>query len=90
MAGQSVARDLEFVAIGVGDGATAVFRQILQHFGVDEADLLRETSTAILSGVSHRDWRRKGHQHDGPNDAPRLVVVEALRAQKAKPAEEGC
>ena len=60
--------------IGVGEGSTAVFRQMLKHFGFDEFEFLRETQATIKFGIRHKDWRRKGHQYDGPIDDPHLVT----------------
>ncbi len=60
--------------IGVGEGTTAVFRQMLKHFGFDEFEFLRETEATIKFGIRHKDWRRKGHYYDGPIDDPHLVV----------------
>lgn len=61
--------------IGVGEGTTAVFRQILQHFGFSEAEFVRETGATIKFGIRHRDWRRKGVSYDGPIDDPHRVVA---------------
>ena len=61
--------------IGVGEGTTAVFGQLLQHFGIDEFEFLRETEATIKFGIRHKDWRRPGHQYDGPIDDPHLVVA---------------
>ncbi|MDE2384830.1 MAG: tryptophan 7-halogenase [Alphaproteobacteria bacterium] len=60
--------------IGVGEGSTAVFRQMLKHFGFDEFEFLRETEATIKFGIRHKDWRRKGHSYDGPIDDPHLVM----------------
>ncbi len=60
--------------IGVGEGSTAVFRQMLRHLGIDELAFLRETGATIKYGIRHRDWRRLGHHYDGPIDDPRLVT----------------
>ncbi|MCW1919808.1 tryptophan 7-halogenase [Rhodobacter sp. KR11] len=60
--------------IGVGEGSTAVFRQMLGHFGLSEAEFLRETGATIKYGIRHRDWRRVGHHYDGPIDDPGLVT----------------
>ncbi|WP_226781513.1 tryptophan halogenase family protein [Oceaniglobus trochenteri] len=54
--------------IGVGEGTTAVFRQMLQHLGIDEMAFLRETGATVKYGIRHRDWRRVGHSYDGPID----------------------
>ena len=60
--------------IGVGEGSTAVFRQMLQHFGLDELEFLAATGATIKYGIRHRDWRRLGHSYDGPIDDPHLVT----------------
>ena len=60
--------------IGVGEGTTAVFRQMLQHFGLDEMEFLAETGATIKFGIRHRDWRRLGHSYDGPIDDPHRVA----------------
>ena len=60
--------------IGVGEGTTAVFRQMLQHFGLDEMEFLAETGATIKFGIRHRDWRRLGHSYDGPIDDPHRVT----------------
>ena len=59
--------------IGVGEGSTAVFRQILLHLGLDELEFLRETEATIKYGIRHKDWRRVGVTYDGPIDDPHLV-----------------
>lgn len=60
--------------IGVGEGTTAVFRQMLGRLGISEMDFLRETGATIKYGIRHRDWRRLGHHYDGPIDDPHLVL----------------
>ncbi len=60
--------------IGVGEGSTAVFRQMLQHFGLDEMEFLAATGATIKYGIRHRDWRRLGHSYDGPIDDPHQVT----------------
>ena len=60
--------------IGVGEGTTAVFRQMLRHLGIDEMEFLRETGATIKYGIRHRDWRRLGHSYDGPIDDPGQAV----------------
>ena len=64
--------------IGVGEGTTAVFRQMLQHLKIDEADFLRETGATIKYGIRHRDWRRQGHVYDGPIDDVAQVAGPGL------------
>lgn len=63
--------------IGVGEGSTAVFRQMMRHLGLSETEFLRETGATIKYGIRHRDWRRVGHQYDGPIDDPNLVAAGA-------------
>ena len=60
--------------IGVGEGSTAVFRQMLKHFGLDEEEFLAATGATIKYGIRHRDWRRLGHSYDGPIDDPHMVA----------------
>lgn len=62
--------------IGVGEGTTAIFRQMLSYFGINEFEFLRETEATIKFGIRHKDWRRVGHSYDGPIDDPHLVVAE--------------
>ena len=60
--------------IGVGEGSTAVFRQMLKHVGLDEMEFLAATGATIKYGIRHRDWRRLGHSYDGPIDDPHQVA----------------
>jgi tryptophan halogenase len=60
--------------IGVGEGSTAVFRQMLRRFGLDEEEFLRETGATIKFGIRHRDWRRLGHHYDGPPTRSRRLA----------------
>ncbi|SMY06674.1 tryptophan halogenase family protein [Flavimaricola marinus] len=64
--------------IGVGEGTTAVFRQMLMALGLDEMDFLRETGATIKYGIRHRDWRRLGHYYDGPIDDTAAVAGKGL------------
>jgi 2-polyprenyl-6-methoxyphenol hydroxylase-like FAD-dependent oxidoreductase len=70
----TVVESSKIPTIGVGEGTTAVFRQMLKHFGFDEFEFLRETEATIKFGIRHKDWRRKGHSYDGPIDDPHLVL----------------
>ena len=56
--------------IGVGEGTTSVFRDVLLGLGIDEAEFLAKTDATIKYGIRHRDWRRLGHVYDGPIDDP--------------------
>jgi 2-polyprenyl-6-methoxyphenol hydroxylase-like FAD-dependent oxidoreductase len=66
--------------VGVGEGTTALFRQMLQHLGIPEEDFLRETGAAIKYGIRHQDWRRMGHFYDGPIDDPQALEGPGLDA----------
>ena len=61
--------------IGVGEGTTAVFRQMLAYFGFDEFEFLKATEATIKFGIRHKDWKAVGHSYDGPIDDPHLVVT---------------
>ncbi|WP_176559486.1 tryptophan halogenase family protein [Rubellimicrobium roseum] len=78
--------------IGVGEGSTAVFRQMLRRFGLDEEEFLRETGATIKFGIRHRDWRRLGHHYDGPIDDPHLVApgipLDCYAVAAGKPVQE--
>ena len=67
--------------IGVGEGTTAVFKTVLDHLGIDEADFLRETRGTIKYGIRHKDWRRPGFTYDGPIDDPHVLVKGADGSQ---------
>ncbi|MCZ4260682.1 tryptophan 7-halogenase [Limimaricola sp. G21655-S1] len=69
--------------IGVGEGTTAVFRQMLKHLGLDEAEFMAATGATVKYGIRHRDWRRIGHHYDGPIDDPHLVAPGVPLAQYA-------
>lgn len=75
--------------IGVGEGTTAVFRQMLQHFGLDEAEFLAATGATIKFGIRHRDWRRKGHSYDGPIDDPHRVAGFEVNALDVYQVSQG-
>ncbi len=70
----TVVESSKIPTIGVGEGTTAVFRQMLKYFGLDEFSFLRETEATIKFGIRHKDWRRVGHHYDGPIDDPHLVL----------------
>lgn len=70
----SVIESSKVPTIGVGEGTTAVFREMLRHLNLDEAEFLRETGATIKYGIRHRDWRRPGHSYDGPIDDPHAVA----------------
>lgn len=59
--------------IGVGEGTTAVFRQILKQLDIDEFEFIKETGATIKYGIQHKDWRKLGHTYDGPIDDPNIL-----------------
>lgn len=59
--------------VGVGEGSTAIMRQLFQQLGYDEFEFLKETNATIKFGIRHKDWRRLGHCYDGPIDDPHGV-----------------
>ncbi|UWR13419.1 tryptophan halogenase family protein [Sulfitobacter mediterraneus] len=64
--------------IGVGEGTTAIFRQMLQHLGIDEMEFIRETGATIKYGIRHKDWRNVGHSYDGPIDDLAQIAGQGL------------
>lgn len=54
--------------IGVGEGTTSIFRDVLLSLGLDEREFLANADATIKYGIRHRDWRRVGHHYDGPID----------------------
>jgi hypothetical protein len=70
----SVIESSKIPTIGVGEGTTAVFRAMLQRFGFDELEFLRDTEATIKLGIRHRDWRRVGVTYDGPIDDPHQAL----------------
>ena len=76
----SVLESSKIPTIGVGEGTTAVFRALLQRFGFDELEFLRETEATIKFGIRHRDWRRLGVTYDGPIDDPHQIVAPTAGA----------
>ncbi len=79
----AVVESSKIPTIGVGEGTTAVFRQMLKYFGFDEFEFLRETEATIKFGIRHKDWRRKGHSYDGPIDDPHLVLMDASQGPQS-------
>src|SRR5665213_3747254 len=47
----TVVESSKIPTVGVGEGTTAVFRQMLKHFGFDEFEFLRETDAAFKLGI---------------------------------------
>ncbi|MEO6606952.1 MAG: tryptophan 7-halogenase, partial [Aestuariivirga sp.] len=74
----TVVESSKIPTVGVGEATTAVFRQMLQHFGIDEFEFLRETEATFKLGIKHHEWRRKGYSYFGPIDDPHLVVAPSF------------
>jgi glycine/D-amino acid oxidase-like deaminating enzyme len=70
----TVVESSKIPTIGVGEGTTAVFRQMLKYFSLDEFSFLKETEATIKFGIRHKDWRKLNHHYDGPIDDPHLVL----------------
>ena len=70
----TVVESSKIPTIGVGEGTTAVFHQLLKTLGIDEASFLRETGATLKLGIRHRDWRHVGHSYDGPIDDPHPLI----------------
>lgn len=78
-AGQSVPRisvieSPDIPTVGVGEGSTSIFRQILQDLNIDEAEFLRETGATFKFGIHHRNWTKNGTGYFGPIDDPHALV----------------
>lgn len=71
----TVVESSKIPTVGVGEGTTAAFRQMILELGVDEAAFIRETGATIKFGIRHKEWLRKGHSYDGPIDDPNLLVT---------------
>ena len=71
----TVVESSKIPTVGVGEGTTAVFRQLLLSLGLDESEFIRETGATLKLGIRHRDWKSVGHTYDGPIDDPHLVSI---------------
>lgn len=59
--------------VGVGEGSTSVFRQVLLDLGIEEAEFLRETGATLKFGIKHAGWRKDGKEYFGPIDDPHAL-----------------
>lgn len=66
----SVIEDPDTPTIGVGEGTTSVFRQVLLDLGFDEFEFMRETGATIKYGIRHIGWSGAGSEYLGPIDDP--------------------
>jgi len=66
----SVLESPNIPTVGVGEGSTSVFRQVLLDLGIDELEFLRETGATFKFGIKHASWRKDGKSYYGPIDDP--------------------
>ncbi|MCT4610326.1 MAG: tryptophan 7-halogenase [Pelagimonas sp.] len=69
----SVIESPNIPTVGVGEGSTSIFRQVLLDLGIHEDDFLRETGATFKFGIKHAGWRRDGRDYFGPIDDPNLL-----------------
>ncbi len=69
----SVIESPDIPTVGVGEGSTALFRQVMQELGIDEAEFLRETGAALKFGIKHAGWRKDRRDYYGPIDDPNAL-----------------
>ena len=70
----TVVESSKIPTIGVGEGTTAIFKSLIDYFGFDETEFLRETKGTIKYGIRYRDWADIGVSYDGPIDDPHAFV----------------
>ena len=59
--------------VGVGEGTFPSLRTTLATIGVDEADFMRETSSAFKQGIRFVDWQIEDTQYDHLFNMPRKL-----------------
>lgn len=69
----SVVESPNIPTVGVGEGSTSIFRQVLLDLGFDEAEFLRETGATFKFGIHHEGWRKDGRSYFGPIDDPNAL-----------------
>ena len=72
----AVIGSLKLGVIGVGVVFTEVFRHMLLHFCLYEAEFLR--GATIKYGIRQRDWRPLRQSYKGPIDTPLIVAGGAV------------
>jgi tryptophan halogenase len=70
----SVIESPDIPTVGVGEGSTSVFRQLLLDLGIDELEFLRETGATLKFGIKHAGWRKDRKDYFGPIDDPNQLV----------------
>ena len=69
----SVIESPDIPTVGVGEGSTALFRQVLQELAIDEEEFLRETGATLKFGIKHAGWRKDRADYFGPIDDPNAL-----------------
>lgn len=69
----SVIESPNIPTVGVGEGSTSVFRQVLLDLGIAEDEFLRETGATLKFGIKHAGWRKDGKAYFGPIDDPNAL-----------------
>ena len=64
-------------SVGVGEGSTSIFRQVLLDLDIEEEEFLRETGATLKFGIRHEGWTPTGEGYWGPIDNPHLLVPPA-------------
>uniref|UniRef100_A0AAN0MCL9 Tryptophan 7-halogenase n=1 Tax=Yoonia rhodophyticola TaxID=3137370 RepID=A0AAN0MCL9_9RHOB len=70
----SVIESPDIPTVGVGEGSTSVFRQVLLDLGIDEVEFLRATGATLKFGIKHAGWRKDGKDYFGPIDDPNALA----------------
>lgn len=69
----SVIESPNIPTVGVGEGSTAIFRQVLLELGIEEKEFLRETGATLKFGIKHAGWRKDRRDYLGPIDDPNAL-----------------
>lgn len=69
----SVIESPNIPTVGVGEGSTSIFRQVLLDLGIEETEFLRETGATLKFGIKHAGWRKDGKDYFGPIDDPNAL-----------------
>lgn len=69
----SVVESPNIPTVGVGEGSTAIFRQVLLDLELDEAEFIRDTGATLKFGIKHAGWRKDGKNYWGPIDDPNAL-----------------
>lgn len=69
----SVIESPNIPTVGVGEGSTSIFRQVLMDLGIDEAEFIAQTGATLKFGIKHGGWRRDGKDYFGPIDDPNAL-----------------